>query len=336
MSNQTNVFFCPHCRINSSNTDENKLAKCPRCKRQRSSGLNLLSETMYNQYPHCKCSFPPCLDRCPNRCLESSLKGEVMKDDKEFQKFLNRFNFRPQGEMLVGIERECFLTNLSGKIIPISVEVLEELGKGERFAHDLPKCQLEDRVGPVVLKQVRNELEFNERRIKEAEQKLGFKRSFVEVGPLDTPIDVSPDSTGRYQEIEKSLPKETLLSACRVIGTHVHIGMPSHEIALMVYNHVIKFTDQLCALGDGSNGERFKIYKQMAPDFNPPYYNSWRSFYQEALSKGFIKDPRSCWHLVRLSIHGTIEFRMFGATPDIHKVYSWAEKCWSLCNSNLL
>jgi len=129
----------------------------------------------------------------------------------------------------------------------------------------------------------------------------------------------------------KTLQPEILLAACRVIGTHVHIGMPDHETAIRVYNSVIAETDRLCRIGDGSNGERLRIYAVMAPEWCPQPYADWAEFHRVAVKKNFADDPRRCWNLIRISVHGTIEFRMFGSTDDDSKVVTWARECYRLC-----
>jgi len=249
--------------------------------------------------------------------------------------FLGRFNFRPEGAMLVGLERECFLTNSRGVIVPIAFEILQRLKQNGRFGYELSACQLEDRVGPCQLKDVREAILENEEEIRAVEGELDFQRLCYEVAPDNMPLDVYPDPTGRYQEIIKKMPQRVLLAACQVIATHVHIGMPDHETALRVYNQVIEHCDRLCQLGDGSNGRRLEIYKIVAPDFRPPAYRDWDEFYQEAQEKNFVDRPRDCWHIIRLSVHGTIEFRMFGATENLDKIINWATECHQLCEQAL-
>lgn len=247
-----------------------------------------------------------------------------------FTEFLARFDFKPEGSRLIGIEREALLT-VNGFITPVAEKVLQKLGNHGRFGYELSACQLEDRVGPTDLMHLIDELSANEADIEKAEQELGFQRFVYEVGPDDMPLDVYPDPTGRYQRITKDMPHETLLAACRVIGTHIHIGMPDHATAIGVYNKVAPHWEELCWMGDGSCGKRLEIYKRMAPDFLPPHYPSWESFYEEALQKGFDSDPRKCWHFIRLSVHGTIEFRMFGTTRELTRIATWAKRCLELC-----
>lgn len=249
----------------------------------------------------------------------------------KIQKFMQQFNFRNDGKMLVGIEREGFILNCNGKIAPLASKVLEILKDRLRFGYELSACQLEDRIGPCKLQDLKNHIAANDEEIRKAEKKINFSRLYCEVASANMPLDVFPDPTGRYQKIVRNLPKDILLAACRVAAIHIHIGMPDHRTAMKVYNKAINHIEELCKLGDGSNGKRLKIYKIMAPDFKPPRYHDWQDFYDLAIAKNFVADPRKCWHLIRLSVHGTIEFRMFGSTPDLDKIINWSKICHNIC-----
>ncbi len=249
-----------------------------------------------------------------------------------FAEFWERFKFNPQKSLMTGIERECILLDGKGKISPLSPKILNHLGsQNGKLGYELSACQLECRIGPCWLSELKEELLENEAIVREAERCLGFSRSFYEVAPDDMPLDIYPDPTGRYQRIVKNLPRRILLAACQIIATHVHIGMPDHLTALRVYNAVIPFLPELCQIGDHSSGKRLEIYKIMAPKYIPPPYNNWEDYYDLSVKDGFTNDPRSCWHLIRISVHGTIEFRMFGATDDQDKIVFWATRCHNLC-----
>ncbi len=251
------------------------------------------------------------------------------------EEFLQQFNFDPTRNLMVGVERECHLTNKEGEILPLARKVLSHLGYSNNndgvFGYELSACQLEWRVGPCLISELRDKLLEREAVLQQAEEEIGFARSFVETAPDTIPLVVSPDPTGRYQRIARDLPKNVLLAACQVIGTHIHIGMPNPQTALKVYNSVIKNCEELSQLGDHSSGKRLEIYKIMAPKYFPPHCNSWQDFYELSVKDGFTKYPRNCWYLIRISIHGTIEFRMFGATADLEEVISWANICRNLC-----
>ena len=252
---------------------------------------------------------------------------------KTLKSFTDQYKFDPKRNMFIGAERECHLLDPNGKIVPIASKVLKGLAScNGQFGYELSACQLEWRVGPHKnLSYFAEDLEKSELTLRYAEKRLGFQRSFKEVAPDDMPLDVYPDPTGRYQEITRDMPKKVLSAACRVIATHIHIGMPNPKTALRKYNQAVPHWSQLCKMGDHSNGERLKIYSIMAPDYEPPLYKSWQDFYEKAKLKDFVNDPRSCWTLIRLSKHGTIEFRMFGATEDIDEIIQWTEFCLSIC-----
>jgi hypothetical protein len=248
--------------------------------------------------------------------------------------FMGKFKFDPSRTLYVGVERERFLTS-AGLIAPVAPVILKELERyGDQFGYELSACQLEDRIGPCPIGEAEDLLSRNDELIDVAlagSHKSHFGQLHLEVAPEDMPLDVYPDPTGRYEEITRNMPRHVLLAACRVTGTHVHIGMPDHETALRVYNAVLPHCATLCEKGNGSFGERLAIYRIMAPDYEPKPYGSWDHFAKIAAEKGFAEDPRRCWTLIRISKHGTIEFRMFGATFSLPRIISWIHLCHDLC-----
>lgn len=254
--------------------------------------------------------------------------------------FQQQFSYKLDHVGHVGVEREMFVTDAQGTIVPCAEDVLKSAlssSPADWFGYELSACQVESRVGPTALSALESELKIREHHLNHyGFREHGLIPGYVEVAPSDMPIDVYPDPTGRYQKITKRMPRETLLAACRVAGTHIHIGMKDHESALRTYNYVIQHMSELCELGNGSFGERLAIYKQMAPDYLPRAYSNWKDFFQHALEKGFAEDPRKCWSLIRISVHGTIEFRMFGTTSSIQRIVSWANRCHELCEMAMI
>src|SRR3989344_614335 len=253
----------------------------------------------------------------------------------KFSEFAKQFKFNPDKKLWVGVERECFLTNKEGTILPLAQSVLSHFKDETEFGYELSACQLETRIGPCRIQYVSRRIQSSEKKLNALENQLGFRRCHNEVAPENMPLDVYPDPTGRYQRITLNMPREVLLAACRAIGTHIHIGMPDFATALRVYNRALSYIPTLCRSGDNSSGRRLEIYKIMEPNCLPPYYNSLVEFYETALANKFDADPRRCWHLVRISIHGTIEFRMFGTTEKIDRVVEWARQCYELCKYGL-
>lgn len=250
---------------------------------------------------------------------------------KSLEGFRDQFKFDLEKNLFIGVERECHLLDRNGNIVPIAPEVLTGLTScNGQFAYELSRCQLEWRTNPCKgVMSLRKELEDAEAILKRAEQRMKFKRSFYEVGPEDMPLDIYP--TKRYRKITDGMSKRVLSAACRVIATHIHIGMPDHKTALQTYNNTLGYFDELCKMGDHSEGERFRIYQIMAPNYRSPFYEDWHEFYDKAVREDFTDDPRQCWTLIRLSKHGTIEFRMFGSTEDIDEIVKWASFCREIC-----
>ena len=248
----------------------------------------------------------------------------------EMKSFTERFAFDPTKHLFVGVERECFLTRY-GKILPIAPEIVPKLEGFGNYGYELSACQLEMRTNPTHILKVGEVLLKSQRLLELDEISFNFQALHSEVAPEDMPLDVYPDPTGRYQVITKDMPLKVLRAACRVAGTHVHIGMGSPEQAIKAYNIAIERLSQLCKMGDKSKGERLQIYKIMAPDFKPPRYNNWDEYERYAKNHGFEESPRNCWHLIRISVHGTIEFRMFGATESVYEIAEWVGYCHSLC-----
>lgn len=245
---------------------------------------------------------------------------------------MEQFDFRTQTYLKIGVERECFLLR-NGRITPIAPEIIPKIDH-PGIGYELSACQLEYRIGPVSIDEVATSIEEMELFIFSSENRLDFGHSFIEVAPDDIPLDIYPDPSGRYQRVAAEMPLKVLLAACQVTGTHIHVGMPNPEVALRTYNQVVPACERLCELGDGSSKRRLMLYREVEPDPVPQQYDSWEHFHEVACDRGFAQNPRNCWDLIRISKHGTLEFRMFGATSDIGRIVSWAQECYKLCLLN--
>ncbi len=250
--------------------------------------------------------------------------------------FTTKFKFRPDLAFHIGVEREFFVANKQGLIVPEAHRVLERitnpLPDAGSFSYELSACQIEsqslptDSLDAVWSQQVKLEDELDS-----ALAACDLQRLCQEVAPDDMSLAVYSDPAGRYQRIATEMPREVLQAACQVAGTHFHIGMPSAEIALQVYNRVIAHCDELCHIGDNSNGKRMRLYGIVAPGYRPVAHESWNAFEVYAKQHGFYENPRDCWHMIRLTLHGTIEFRNFGVTESVDDIIKWAYRCRELC-----
>lgn len=248
-----------------------------------------------------------------------------------------RFQYRQDLAFHVGVEREFFIVDQkTGLIVPRAPEVLVHLRnpfiKVGSFGYELSACQIEYQTLPGAnADEICRMIDKLDAELDRILNSLGLKRISLEVAPADMPRDIYPDPSGRYEEIASNLSVMALTAALQVTGTHFHVGMPDALTALRIYNQVIKHNDELCALGDGSNGERLRLYGQVTENATPVPYESWATYDAYAMEHGFFEDTSNCWHLIRLTKHGTIEFRNFGVTESTQDVVNWAMRCQSLC-----
>lgn len=232
--------------------------------------------------------------------------------------FFRSFQFNPQRTGAIGVEREFFLVDSNGDPITCAPAFLERVHDA-RWTHELSACQVEDRTPPCKnLDGLSLELRKGISIGRATALSLNAKLATLEVAPEDMPRDIYPHEP-RYQGIEHKLSPEQLMAALRVTGTHIHIGMGSMAEAIAAANTLLPFLDDLIKIGDGSNGERMRLYRTVVPDPMPPVYRDEEHFYQTAVEQGFAESPRSCWHLVRISVHGTVEIRVFGAAYNLRK-----------------
>lgn len=243
-----------------------------------------------------------------------------------FTEFLRRFRFDPSRRGWLGIERERFVVAEphSQSFTPKAPEFLAAINDSA-WTYELSACQVEDRtkarrdIAELSLDLTRND---NNAAIVASTQKLFL--STIEAAPYSRfPLSTYPDP--RYREIAQKLSREQFMAALTIIGTHVHLGVGSMDEALTVYDALREHLDALCALGDHSHGERLARYKVVTgPSWHPPKYHSVSDLYEDALDHRFAENPRNCWHLIRVSTHGTVECRMFGATEHIDEILEWA------------
>lgn len=243
--------------------------------------------------------------------------------------FLDHCQFSSHLWKHVGVEREYILTNHAGHPVPRSADFLTAAAQvadiGD-WGYELSACQIENRTAPIssraeLIEALRRPL-LHARCLAES---LSMHVTVQEVAPADMTLEVFP--LERYQAIRARLPLSVLSAACRVTGTHVHLGVRNIEEALEVHNRLVRELPSLIRLGDHSDGERLRLYRTVAPDCDPPIFENLAHLEKVAAAKGFANNPRDCWHLVRISRHGTVEVRVFGMTDDIAETCEYAAAC---------
>lgn len=241
------------------------------------------------------------------------------------QSFLSLYRFDASLARHTGIEREFVLTDDRGNPVPKSPEFLRAV-QDSAWTYELSACQVEHRTQPHGSHAtLRTDLEAGSLNGQRVAQKIGCVLSVTEVAPWDMPLDVYPDNI-RYQMLATTLPREVLRSACRVMGLHIHRGVCSMNEAIDLHNALLEELPRLTAMGDHSNGERLRLYGDMAIHAKPCQIHSVGQLYERALSQGFVEDPRRDWSFVRISSHGTVEIRVFGMTDNMNEILEWVRE----------
>lgn len=237
--------------------------------------------------------------------------------------FFSQFSLHPQMAGFIGLEREFFLLK-DGLPTPKAPDFLDAMND-PAWTYELSACQVEYRSTPTNnLATLLTELTSSWRRAKLVAKKIDAHIAVCEVAPATMTTEIYPRDE-RYRVLSMTLPREVLLAACRVTGTHIHIGARDLDHLLRLYNHLASHCGRFAKKGDQSNGKRLELYRVMKPDAEPPQYESLQHFAETAIRQGFYQNPRDCWHLVRMSRHGTVEIRVFGVTEDLDLLMSWVE-----------
>ncbi len=239
--------------------------------------------------------------------------------------FLSKFNFTPELAGFIGTEREQFLLvrgGLDGGQYSARAQNFLSTINNSRWTYELSACQIESRTNPQKdLSAIKLEILENENCGNQTANKLDLHLANIEVASRNMPFTVFPEP--RYLEIAKTISQDRLEAACRVAGTHIHLGIRDINHAISVNNLLVSHIDTLCNLGDHSNGERLRLYRTMAENWQPMTYESPEHIFEVAQAEGFADNPRNCWKLIRISIHGTVELRMFGSTDNIDEILEW-------------
>jgi len=249
--------------------------------------------------------------------------------------FLQQFNFQPRFHRHVSVERERFLVDHEGRLQPDAHRFLAKTqqlnGTADRWCGELSGCQIEDR--PLWPWQSRHQIASSLLQVDleghMIAKTLNRQLTSIEAAPRDMPLDPCW-SDAHYIALSRNLPPDIYLAACRVAGTHLHLGCRHAHEAIDVCNALLPHIDQLCKLGDHTHGLRRRLFNQVVPDLYPPHFDSVEHL-QHWLSKSDgSADPSSSQRFTRVSKHGTVELRMFGITPNHEEIISWIEVVFDL------
>lgn len=254
-------------------------------------------------------------------------------DTMPIDDFKKLFSFDPQYHLYVGIERELYITR-DGEFLPLADDILRSIGDMQfpsTWTHEFSACALEQTIGPVKFENLHDTVVAMDISKSMIEQKFDVELLAYEVAPNNLPSTVYPDPTGRFGTIVETASSELVDAALRTGGIHIHIGIASHDQALRVHQKLSNETvlEYLLSIGDNSNRERIDLIQHFT-DWSVDSFTSWSDFYEYIKSKDLLQDLKSYRPLIRISKHGTIEFRMFGSTNSRELIEFYVKTCHGL------
>lgn len=239
----------------------------------------------------------------------------------------------------VGVELELHLVDAqTGEQAQAAREILEEMGRGHpggehpEAKHELFLSTIEIITGVCrtpaeVIADLSTTLE--EVRAVAASRGLTLVSAGTHPLAMATDQQVSPDP--RYH----ALVDEMQWTARRLIicGTHIHVGVPSGEHAILIVNEMLRHLPLFLILSSSSPyleredtglaSSRSKVFEALPTAGLPPRLRDWADFeiFMETLiSSGAIQSVREVWWDVRPHPDfGTVELRMCDAATTLRE-----------------
>lgn len=235
-------------------------------------------------------------------------------------------NFRPSPEPLLGVEIELqILDRDSGDLAPGAVRILkacEEDGV-EGTSAELMQSMIEIKTGICrSVDEVRDQLFPRVKRVRNISTSLGFELAMGGTHPFHKTSTSTVYPGERYEKIVDRL---AWLAYQRVMfGLHVHVGMPSGDLAIGVINLLTQYIPHLIALSSSSpfwqgvdtglSSCRTALYRLLPHAGLPQYFANWKEF------RAYCKVMMDCqtissfkdiyWDIRPRPDLGTIEFRV--------------------------
>lgn len=248
----------------------------------------------------------------------TSSKGQVVKNEEMI--------FHPSAGPTLGVEIELqILDRETGDLAPGAIRILKacEQEKIDGVAAELMQSMIEIKTS--VCKNVdeaKNQLFPALRRVRNIAASLGYDLSMGSTHPFHRTSTSTVYPAERY---EKILDRLGWLTYQRVMfGLHVHIGMPSGDMAIGAINHLMQYLPHLIAasasspfwqgVDTGLMSSRIALYRLLPHAGLPLYFSDWKEFrnyckvMRDTRAIGSFKDIY--WDIRPRPDFGTIEFRV--------------------------
>ncbi len=234
--------------------------------------------------------------------------------------------FHPSPEPSMGVEIELqILDRDTGDLAPGAVRILKacEQENVEGASAELMQSMIEVKTGICkTVDDARDQLFARTRRVRNIASSLGYELSMGSTHPFHRTSTSSVYPAERY---EKILDRLAWLTYQRVMfGLHVHIGMPSGDMAIGAINLLMQYVPHLIAasasspfwqgVDTGLMSSRIALYRLLPHAGLPLYFGDWKEF------RNYCKVMKDCktiasfkdiyWDIRPRPDFGTIEFRI--------------------------
>jgi glutamate---cysteine ligase / carboxylate-amine ligase len=263
----------------------------------------------------------------------------------------DEMTFRPSPKPTVGVELELqILDRDSGDLAPGAVPLLKACHE-EGLAcvsAELMQSMIEIKTGVChQVSELRNELVPCLRRVRNLASSLGYDLAMAGTHPFNRNLQsvVFPDE--RYERIMERLAWLTYQRL--VFGLHVHVGVPSGDMAIGVTNMLVQYLPHLLAVSanspfwqgvdTGLKSCRSALYGLLPHAGVPRHFSTWKEF------QNFCMIMKECdafqsfkdiyWDIRPRPDFGTIEIRICDMPPNLATTLGLVTLIRSLVISNL-
>ncbi len=234
--------------------------------------------------------------------------------------------FHPAAEPTMGVEIELqILDRDSGDLSPGAVRILKacEQDKVEGVSAELMQSMIEVKTGICkTVDEARDQLFTRIRRVRNIASSLGYELAMGGTHPFHKTSTSTVYPEARYEKIRDRL---AWLTYQRVMfGLHVHIGVPSGDMAIAAINLLMQYVPHLIAasasspfwqgVDTGLMSSRIALYRLLPHAGLPLYFSDWKDF------RNYCKVMKDCdtissfkdiyWDIRPRPDFGTLEFRI--------------------------
>jgi carboxylate-amine ligase len=246
---------------------------------------------------------------------------------------LEDLTFRPSPEPTLGVELELqILDRETGDLAPGAVRILPVCADEglDAVTAELLQSMVEVRTGVCrSVADVRDSLVPTLRRVRNIASSLGYDLALGGTHPFNRTSSSTVFPKERYTRVQDRMAWLTYQIV--VFGLHVHVGVPSGDMAIGVTNVLVQYLPHLLALSanspfwqgvdTGLASTRSALFRLTPHAALPHYFPGWKEFC------GYVEVMRACeairntkdiyWDIRPRPQQGTIEFRVCDMPPSL-------------------